>query len=171
MYATGSPAERRRTRSRMAATSADASGWSKRRYRSMRRSASASAQSSSASSRGVALPCVLRYVVLRRTISSSVRGWSLSAARSCRVLGFVEQPARLVLLRQRLDEQVEIAVEHALQLMQREVDAVVGDARLREVVRAHLLAAVAAAHHGTARLLELLLPLGLGHVVQARAQH
>src|SRR5207253_6723267 len=129
--------------------------------------------SSSASRRGVVLPCSPRYPVLSRRTSSTVRPATTTsrADRGARSFRLFEEPPGLVLLCQRLDEQVEIAVEHALQLMQREVDAVVGHPGLRIVVRADLLAAVAAAHHGAPGLLELRLSLRLFLVVEAGAQH
>src|ERR1035438_224469 len=142
MYATGSPLPRRRISSRIEVSSCSSSGRSNCRYRSMRRSPSACAQSSSESRRADELPWSPRYVVLSRRTSMSVGAvdaTSGSMSRGSVVIVVLEQAARLVLVGQRLDEQVEIAVEHALQLMQRQVDAVVGHARLREVVRADLL--------------------------------
>src|ERR1700730_6324704 len=167
MYATGSPCPRRRTISRTDSSSSSRSGRSNCRYRSMRRNRSARAASSSASRRALVLPCWARNVVLSRTTSSRVRVDTATSGDRDR-LGFLEQAAGLILLCQRLDQQVEIAVKHALQLMQRQVDAVIGDTGLRIVVRADLVAAITAANHQTPRLLQLSLALRLCHVVQAR---
>src|SRR5689334_5113620 len=53
------------------------------------------------------------------------------------------EPFGRVEVGQRFDELTEIAVEDAVELMRREVDAVIGDAALRKVVRADLLGPVA----------------------------
>src|ERR1700688_5027675 len=100
----------------------------------------------------------------------AVDATSGSMPRGSGIVVVLEQPSRLVLVGQRLDEQVEIAVEHALELMQREVDAVVGDARLRKVVGADLLAAITGPHHRSSGRLELRIALRLRKVVEARAQ-
>jgi hypothetical protein len=60
-----------------------------------------------------------------------------------------------------IDELVEVAVEHAGEIVARQADAMVGDAILRKVVGADLLAAVARLHLGAAVLAQLLLPLCL----------
>src|SRR5438552_71717 len=65
---------------------------------------------------------------------------------------------------------VEVSVEHVLEAMEAEADAVVGDPRLLEVVRADLLAAVAGAHLALALARDLALLLLQRHLVQARAQ-
>src|SRR5580693_2674573 len=95
----------------------------------------------------------------------AVDATSGSMSRGSGVIVVLEQPSRLVLVGQRLDEQVEVAIEYALELMQREVDAVVGDARLREVVGADLLAAVTASHHRPSCRLELRVAFRLRKVV------
>src|SRR5579862_2228901 len=98
----------------------------------MRRRPSACAQSNSESSRAEELPWSPMYVVLRRSTSMSV---GVVGATSAVMPGdhgvalVLEQPARLILVRQRFDEHLQVAVEHALQLMQRQVDAVIGDTR------------------------------------------
>ena len=46
---------------------------------------------------------------------------------------------------QRLDHTVQVAVQHTLQITQRQADAVIGHTILREVVGAYLFAAVTAA--------------------------
>src|ERR1700752_4236926 len=78
---------------------------------------------------------------------------------------------RLVLRGQRIDELAQrFARNHLRQLVERQIDAVVGDAALREIIGADALAAVAGADlflavGGARRFLAL--PLG---VVDARAQ-
>src|SRR5439155_17170150 len=57
---------------------------------------------------------------------------------------------RLLARGEGVDDRVELAVEHALERVQREARPVVGDAALREVVGADLLGAVARADHGPA---------------------
>src|SRR5688572_2589284 len=49
--------------------------------------------------------------------------------------------------RKRVDERVDAAVHHAIELVQRESDAVIGDAVLGEVVGSDLVRAVARFHH------------------------
>src|SRR5581483_2790208 len=72
---------------------------------------------------------------------------------------------------QRLRERVELALEHAVELMLRQLDAMVGDAVLREVVGADLLRALACADLRAARRIELrALQLELA-LVQTRAQN
>src|SRR5438094_9492026 len=132
MYATGSPWPRRRISSRIALSSAPSSTRSNCRYRSRRRSCRARAERSSASSRGLALPCSVRYAVLslttsRRVLAAGAASGRCTADRAVASALF-EQPPSLILLGERLDEQVEVAVENAAQLVQGEVDAVVGDA-------------------------------------------
>ena len=55
--------------------------------------------------------------------------------------------------------------------MQREADAVVGHAVLREVIGANLFAAIACAHHLLALLGQFRILLFHLHFVEARAQH
>src|SRR5262245_47992938 len=69
-----------------------------------------------------------------------------------------------------VDDRVEIAVEDAIELMQRDVHAVVRDPALRKVVRADLPGAIAGADHGFAVRGDLLLLLLARPVEQARAQ-
>src|ERR1039457_689663 len=139
----------------------------------MRRNPSAWAQSSSESRRADVLPWSPRYVVLSRRTSMSVGAAdATSGGMSRRIVRIVlEQAAGLVLVRQRLDEHIEVAVEHTLELMQRQVDAMIGHARLRKVVGANLLAAVATPNHRAAGRLELRVALRLREIVKARAQH
>src|SRR5688572_2913395 len=61
-------------------------------------------------------------------------------------LFFLGELFGLVLVLQGIHELVELALHDVGQLVQREVDAVVGDAALREIVRADAFRAVAGAH-------------------------
>src|SRR5438552_9567260 len=131
----------------MTSSSPSRSGRSNWRYTSMRCNPSACAHSSSAARRGAPRPCSPRYTVLRRSTSRTVRPATATsrAGSGAHSLCLLEQAPRLILLCEGFDEQIEIAVEHALQLVQREIDAVVRHPCLWEVVRPDLLAAVAAA--------------------------
>ena len=72
---------------------------------------------------------------------------------------------------QRVDDRVELAVHHEIELVQGEADAMIGDAVLREVVGADLLAAVAGAHHAAALGAERRLLLFELHLIEPRTQH
>ena len=72
---------------------------------------------------------------------------------------------------QRVEDGVQPAFHHHVQLMQRQADAVIGDAVLREVVGADLLAAVAGAHHAAALRAERRLLLLQFDFVQPGTQH
>src|SRR6266705_2173166 len=65
---------------------------------------------------------------------------------------------------------VEVPLHHPVELVEREVDAVVGDPVLFEVVGPDLLRAVAAPHHSAPLGADRLLLLGELHLVEARAQ-
>ena len=56
-----------------------------------------------------------------------------------------KEAAGLIGQRERIDDLVQIAVEHLIKLIERQADAVIGHAVLREVVGAYLFAAVTAA--------------------------
>src|SRR5262249_53432266 len=77
----------------------------------------------------------------------------------------------LVLGSERVDDVVELAVHDAVDLVERQVDAVVGDAALREVVGADALRAVARADQGLARRGGLRRELLLLLVLDARRKH
>ena len=66
---------------------------------------------------------------------------------------------RLKLLRERADDLVEIALHDRLDLVERQVDPVIGDATLRKVVRTNALAAIARADQALAVRRLLLLTL------------
>src|ERR1043165_606742 len=81
------------------------------------------------------------------------------------------QLLRLEVRDHRVDDYVEIPVHHLGEVVHRQADAVVRHAVLREVVRADLFRAVAAADHTFARRRELGLALLALDVVEARLQH
>lgn len=72
---------------------------------------------------------------------------------------------------QRVDELVQIAVHHGVELIKRQTDAVIGHAPLREVIRAYALRAVAGADLGAALIGILRVALLAHHLVQAAAQY
>src|SRR5262245_33957265 len=80
---------------------------------------------------------------------------------------------RAVLLLERIDELVQVAVHHIRQLVEREVDAMVRDASLRKVVGADALRTVAASHlqHAGLRLRGLLLLLFRGEQACLQQRH
>jgi hypothetical protein len=82
-------------------------------------------------------------------LPSLAEGWRRS-------LGQCRQLVGLILVDQRLDDGIEIPFQNVAELVEREVDAVIGDAPLREVVGADALGAIAAADQlrrvGPARL-------------------
>src|SRR6266849_1406209 len=65
------------------------------------------------------------------------------------------QCLRLLLRRQGVDKRIDFAVQHVVELAERQVDAMVGDAGLREVVSANSFRTVARADHRTAGLGDL----------------
>jgi len=69
--------------------------------------------------------------------------------RTCNLRGdgFGLQLLRLIVCDERVDEWVEIAFHHEVELVNRQADAVISDAVLFEVVGADLLGAIAGAHH------------------------
>src|SRR5438552_537509 len=70
-----------------------------------------------------------------------------------------------------IDQLAGIALEDVVQAVGREVDAVIGDAALREVIRADFLRALAGADLAAALLRHRLLLFADLHLVEARAQH
>src|SRR5262245_37407247 len=71
--------------------------------------------------------------------------------KSAGFLGELSEPLGVVGSDQAADQLVHLAVEDALDLVQRQVDPVIGDAALREVVGADALGAVARADQGFPR--------------------
>src|SRR5688500_15931106 len=92
--------------------------------------------------------CRVARATWAQSVTRSVRG--TGRPRFGRLLVRLHLGGVLELLRrveggQRVDQLVDRAIEHALQLVRREVDAMVGDAALRKVVGANLLRAFAGA--------------------------
>src|SRR5216683_1233047 len=81
------------------------------------------------------------------------------------------QRLRLLLRRQGVDKRIDFAVQHVVELVERQVDAMVGDAGLREVVSANSFRTVARADHRTAGLGDLRVLLRVGSLEQPRPQN
>src|SRR5437870_13326143 len=92
--------------------------------------------STSAVARGLSTSWRSRY----RVACTSTSEGRISAGRRGRAVA--AQLLRAFLREQRVDELVEVAVEHRLQLVRRDADAMVGHAVLREVVGPDLLGAL-----------------------------
>src|SRR5271156_319477 len=123
----------------------------------------AAAISSSASSRDDSIPAdaSLRDAL---SIASNARRASISLItelRAERLLAIVSS--------ERVDNRIDCAVEKGVELMNRHVDAMVGHPRLRKVVGADSLRAVARAHHRSPRLRDLRLLLRLRLLEQPAA--
>gem|GEM_PF-6636923 len=76
----------------------------------------------------------------------------------------------LVFVDQGLDDGVQVSLHETFQLVQGEVDTVIGDAPLGKVIGANAFRAVAAAHQGFAGLGLFLLLFFLFRIHQARLQ-
>src|SRR5438876_6195682 len=168
MYASGSRAARRLTSSAKRARTASSI---------MPTSASSVARDTpavlasriSASRRGLGPPAAASIA----TAASSIERGDSAPPSSAPAFIASSGAQRLGLLfgRERVDQRIERAVEHLVELMEREIDAMVGDARLRKVVGADALGAVARADHRTPRLGDLRLLLRTRIVQQPRAQN
>ena len=84
---------------------------------------------------------------------------------------FLFEPLGLEVSAEGFDDWVEAAVEERVELMERQPDAVIGEAVLGKVVGANLLATLASADHRVALLGDGLALLLLLHLEQAAAQH
>src|SRR5918996_1328164 len=174
MYATGSRAARRATRASKGASAGGGRGSGRRATSAARPRPRRSARSSSASRRGDSPPPppsrataassaaptddapppfasptpVSRKPGARAAPASLVVIGPLRARRSPgavdRALGAGLQRLALVVPGEGVDDRVDAPRHHGVELVEREADPVVGDARLGEVVRADLLAPVAA---------------------------
>src|SRR5262245_47891076 len=80
------------------------------------------------------------------------------------LLGVVER-------RHLIEQLADVAFEHVVELMSREVDAMVGDAALREVIRANLFGSFAGAHLAAPILGDRVLLFLHLHFIETRAQH
>src|SRR5919201_3261408 len=103
----------------------------------------------------------------------AARGRSSAALRraSSRFFGELRELLGLVFGAERGDKLVELAVHDAIDLVEREVDAVVGDAALRKVVRADALGAIARADERFSRRGGLCLLLAQLLVANACREH
>ena len=82
------------------------------------------------------------------------------------------EQARLMLGDQGIDDLVEAApLQHQIEAVQREADAVIGDAPLRKIIGADALRAVAGADLAAAGLRPLRIELGAFEIVEPGAQH
>src|SRR5438270_12557029 len=126
-YATGSPRERPATSPRYRTSSSSDIRRSNRTYRSMRPTPRACASRTSASRRGEVEPCFCRCPVARVSTSSTV-----SSGEALDAVAAVE--LRRALGRdQRRHELVQVTGHYLVELVQRELDAVIGDAVLMDV--------------------------------------
>src|SRR3989442_6100557 len=102
-----------------------------------------------------------------------VRARSGPAIGSVAVLFETREAIGLVLLRQRFDEVVDVAVHAAVEVREVVSEAPVGEAVLREVVGAHLLRPLAATDLGVARrgLTRLALLRRAGEQPRAKDRH
>src|SRR5688572_31952037 len=157
----GSPAARRAVISRnwfFSCSSNDFSGWASTLASEPPVAAARSRRASRASMPLARRTCSMVKRILRVLRSSGFFG------KTCQLLG-------LVLGGERVDDLVDLAVHDALDLVEREVDAVVGDPALRKVVGADALRAIARADQQLARRGGLRLLLGELLVADARRQH
>src|SRR5277367_6690363 len=97
---------------------------------------------------------------------------AIKAARGNLTLIGVLRAERLLAIvsRERVDNRIDCAVEKIVELMNRHVDAMVGHARLRKIVGADALRAVARSHHRSPRLRDFRLLLRLRLLEQSRPQ-
>src|SRR5438132_4087800 len=102
------------------------------------------ASSRRASSPAFSTPARRKSAVACRRAAANVSSSTGASASRIGVLIHGCQLARLVLGDERVDQLVERgALEHLLELVQREADAMIGDAPLREIVGADALRAIA----------------------------
>src|ERR1700730_4143637 len=131
----------------------------------------AAASSTSASSRALSIAARARRHVPPASAAaaalSPVRGSAMASGST----GLRAQRLGLLARGECVDKRIDCAVEHLVELMQRQVDAMVGDAGLGKVVGADALGAIAGTDHRAARRRDLGFLLGLGLLEQARAQN
>src|SRR5271157_1319743 len=127
----------------------------------------ACASSTSAVSRGTAILASSS----RRTPWSNAVSTVMGASDQRALIGVLLQFLGLVVGGEGVENGIHLALHHEIQLMQRQADAVIRHAVLREVVGADLFAAIAGAHHAAPlRAQRRLLFLEL-QLVKPRAQH
>src|SRR5579859_449421 len=101
---------------------------------------------------------------------SSTRPASMAAAMLRSEAVIAGEAAALLVREQRVDDRVEAAVEDTLEVAGREPDAMIGEAILREIVRADLLAPVARSDLRTPRARGLFLLLSQLRFIEVGAQ-
>ena len=111
-----------------------------------------------------AMPAATRRVARGRDVAEGAASHASTWRDLLQLLGVVER-------RDLIEQLGHVAFEHGVQLVGREVDAVVGDAALREVVGADLLGPLAGAHLAAPLLGDGVLLLLHLHLVETRAQH
>ena len=77
----------------------------------------------------------------------------------------------MFLARERIDQRIDGAIEDLIELMEREIHAMIGDARLWKVIGADALGTVAGTDHRFALRGDFRFLLGVGFVEQPRAQN
>src|SRR5262245_44822893 len=121
----------------------------------------ASSRSAASRADGKPFPTKNSVVVFRSSSVVQVRVVMASLRREARAL---------VIGGEGLDHVTQIAVQNRAQVVHREPDAMVGEARLREIVGPYLVAALGAADLRAALLGALRVSFGLLSLEQARAQ-
>src|SRR6266568_817809 len=159
-YAKGMPLERRSTASQNRRVTSSSGSRSRR----------------SQTSPGLTAPpatAAHRLVASRRGLASHTRSSRLTASSSSAAIEERSGTEAFLLSReaQRVDQVVEVAVQHFGKIVDGVVDAVIGDPVLGKVVRPDLGRAVAGAHLGPALAGTSRFLLGEHLVEQARAQH
>src|SRR5208283_169625 len=127
----------------------------------------ACASSTSAASRGAAMPASSN----RRVPWSNAVCTVMRASDHHTLLGLLLQFFGLVIGGEGVEDGIHLTLHHEIQLMQREADAVIRDAVLREVVGADLFAAIAGAHHAAPLRAQRRLLFFELQLVEPRAQH
>src|SRR5690606_29536876 len=132
---TGSPASLRESAARTNAAASSGTGLCGSSTASVRLVPVKCSTSSRASSEGSALPSSVSATrTSRSNPPSTCTGWSAIVE--------IGQQLRLVIGDQGIDDLVEFSHHHAIELVERQVDAVVGNATLWEVVGANTLGAI-----------------------------
>src|SRR5579862_7341676 len=90
--------------------------------------------------------CAAPVAQLDRASAFGAEGWEFESLRAHHEAldhagRFLLQLLRLVVRGERFDQRLQLSIHHRFELMQRESDAMVGDAVLRKIVGANLFAA------------------------------
>src|SRR5215468_3709855 len=171
MRETGSRATRRAMRRPKLLTSSGPSGRSGRANTCAADRPRAADIRRRASLPGPSMPAVAKSAVARRSASASVNAWA-AAASGIADLVHGRQFARLMLCYQSIYQLVERgAFQYFIELVQRQADAMVGDAPLWEIVGADALRAIARANLALALRGARLGRLHALKLIETRAQH